>query len=202
LIRPNEGVNKPRPVQEKSDEELMAAVMSGDQRALPLLVGRYHAPLLGYLYRLMGGDRLLAEDLVQETLLRVLQQRTYRSDRPFKPWVYTIATNLAKDHLKSAAVRYGSRTREEGDALVNLSENEASPEERALAAERSREVRAAVAGLGEEYRVVVVLRFYQGLKLQEIAETLQIPLGTVKSRLSVGVARLRGVLSRSSRGVG
>jgi RNA polymerase sigma-70 factor (ECF subfamily) len=50
--------------------------------------------------------------------------------------------------------------------------------------------------------VVVVLRFYQGFKLQEIAETLQIPLGTVKSRLSVGVDRLRNVLSQSSRGVG
>ena len=106
LIRPNEGVSKPRTVQERSDEELMAAVMSGDQSALTLLVGRYHATLLGYLYRLVGGDRPLAEDLVQETLLRVLQQRTYRSDRPFKPWVYTIATNLAKDHMKSAAVRF------------------------------------------------------------------------------------------------
>ena len=72
LIRPNEGVSKPRTVQERSDEELMAAVMSGDQSALTLLVGRYHATLLGYLYRLVGGDRPLAEDLVQETLLRVL----------------------------------------------------------------------------------------------------------------------------------
>ena len=75
------------------------------------------------------------------------------------------------------------------------------PEERALAAEQGGEVRAALAQLGEEYRVVVLLRFYQGFSLQEIAETLQIPLGTVKSRLSVGVHRLRTVLAPVQKGV-
>ena len=59
----------------------------------------------------------------------------------------------------------------------------------------------AVAQLSEEYRIVVLLRFYQGFKLQEIAETLQIPVGTVKSRLSVGVDRLRSTLARSQTGV-
>ena len=93
-----------RSMQERSDEQLMAAVMAGDQVALAALVTRHHAPLLGYLYRLVGGDRPLAEDLVQETLLHVLRQRTFRSGRPFKPWLYTIATNLARDYFKSAAV--------------------------------------------------------------------------------------------------
>ncbi len=62
-------------------------------------------------------------------------------------------------------------------------------------------MRAALAQLSEDYRVVVVLRFYQGFSLQEIAETLQIPLGTVKSRLSVGVHRLRAVLAPVQEGV-
>ena len=91
-------------MQERSDEQLMAAVMAGDQVALAALVTRHHAPLLGYLYRLVGGDRQLSEDLVQETLLHVLRQRTYQAARPFKPWLYTIATNLARDYFKSAAV--------------------------------------------------------------------------------------------------
>ena len=90
---------------ERSDEQVMAAVMAGDQVAFAALVTRHHAPLLGYLYRLTGGDRQLAEDLVQETLLHVLRQRTCPVDRPFKPWLYTIATNLARDHFKSSAVR-------------------------------------------------------------------------------------------------
>jgi RNA polymerase sigma-70 factor (ECF subfamily) len=186
---------------ERSDEQVMAAVMAGDQVALATLVTRHHAPLLGYLYRLVGGDRPLAEDLVQETFLRVLRQRTCPADRPFKPWLYTIATNLARDYFKSASVRqrWGGGDMEE--ALLHLSDNTPGPEERALAAEQESLVRAALAQLSEEYRIVVVLRFYQGFSLQEIAQTLQIPLGTVKSRLSVGVHRLHTVLAPAQEGV-
>ncbi len=188
-------------MQERSDEQLMAAVMAGDQVALAMLVTRHHAPLLGYLYRLVGGDRPLAEDLVQETLLHVLRQRTYQSDRPFKPWLYTIATNLTRDYFKSAAMRQCWRRGDEEEALLHLYDSTAGPEERALAAEQGSEVRAALAQLREEYRVVLLLRFYQGFSLQEIAETLHIPLGTVKSRLSVGVHRLRTMLAPVQKGV-
>ncbi|GHO88502.1 RNA polymerase sigma24 factor [Dictyobacter formicarum] len=188
-------------MQEKSDEQLMTAMMAGDQIAFAALVTRHHGPLLGYLYRLVGGDRPLAEDLVQETLLHVLRQRTYRCDRPFKPWLYMIATNLARDYFKSAAVRQRWREGDEEEALLHLYDREPSPEEHALAAERGSEVRAALAQLREEDRVAVLLRFYQGFSLQEIAETLHIPLGTVKSRLSAGVHRLRIVLNPAQKGV-
>ena len=188
-------------MQERSDEQLMTAVMTGDQVALAALVTRHHAPLLGYLYRLVGGDRQLSEDLVQETLLHVLRQRTYQATRPFKPWLYTIATNLARDYFKSAAVRQRWQGGDAEEALLHLEDLEASPEERALAAEQGSEVRVALTQLCEEYRVVVVLRFYQGFSLQEIAQTLHIPLGTVKSRLSVGVHRLRSVLAPVQKGV-
>jgi len=188
-------------MQERSDEQLMSAVMAGDQVALAALVTRHHAPLLGYLFRLVGGDRRLAEDLVQETLLHVLRQRTYQAGRPFKPWLYRIATNLACDHFKSAAVRASSRSGDEEEALLGLADRAPGPEERALAAEQGDEVRAALMQLGEDYRVVIVLRFYQGFSLQEIAEALHIPLGTVKSRLSVGVHRLRSALASVPQGV-
>ena len=188
-------------MQEKSDEQLMTAVMAGDQVALASLAARHHAPLLGYLYRLAGGDGQLAEDLVQETLLHVLRQRTYQSYRPFKPWLYAIATNLARDYFKSAAVRQCWREGDAEEALLSLYDSAPGPEERALAAEQGSEVRAALAQLGEEYRVVLLLRFYQGFNLQEIAETLQIPLGTVKSRPSVGVHRLRADLAPVQKGI-
>src|SRR5262245_56119811 len=93
------------PMHESDDEQLMAAVTAGDQQALATLVTRHHAPLLGYLYRLTGGNRPLAEDLIQETFLRLLRQRARLADGPFKPWLYKIATNLTRDHFKSAAVR-------------------------------------------------------------------------------------------------
>ena len=188
-------------MQERSDEQLMVAVMAGDRIALAALVTRHHGSLLGYLYRLSGGDRTLAEDLVQETLLHMLRQRTYRCDRPFKPWLYRIATNLARDHFKSAAVRQRWREGDAEEVLLHLYESEPSPEEQALAAEQGNEVRVALAQLREEERVVVLLRFYQGFSLQEIAEALHIPLGTVKSRLSAGVHRLRLVLDPVQKGV-
>src|SRR5258708_6956083 len=188
-------------MQERSDEQLMAAVQAGDQVALAALVTRHHAPLLGYLYRLVGGDRQLSEDLVQETLLHVLRQRVYPSDRPFKPWLYTIATNLVRDYFKSAAVRHRWQGDDSEEVLLHLYDSETSPEERALAAERGGEVRAALAQLREEYRMVLVLRFYQGFSLQEIAETLHIPLRTVKSRLSVGVHRLPALLAPALKGL-
>jgi RNA polymerase sigma-70 factor (ECF subfamily) len=184
----------------KTDEQLMAAATAGDQAALAELVARYHAPLLGYLYRLVDGDRPLAEDLVQETLLHVLRQSTYAVERPCKPWLYSIATNLARDHLKSAEVRRRLRGADE-EELLRLHDVAPGPEARVLAAEQSGEVQMALTSLSEEYRVVLVLRFYQEFSLKEIAETLQIPLGTVKSRLSVGVHRLREVLAPVREGV-
>ena len=183
------------------DEELLAAAIIGDREALGILLARHHGSVLGYLYRLVGGDRPLAEDLVQESLLRVLRPGTYLPAGHFKPWLYTIATNLARDHFKSAALRYRGRVEDAEETLLLLHDRAPGPEDSAVAAERGGEVRAALSQLGEEYRVVVILRFYQGFSLQEIAETLQIPLGTVKSRLSVGTHRLRAVLAPMQEGV-
>ena len=182
-------------MEQLSDERLMAAVMAGEASALAALVERYHSPLIGYLYRLVGGDRPLAEDLCQETFLRLLRQQHYQPGRPFKPWLYAIATNQARDHFKSAAVRRRSQQGDDEAALFQLEDTTPGPEALALAAEQGEEVAAALARLSEEYRVALLLRFYQGLSLQEIAEALQVPLGTVKSRLSVGAHRLRALLA-------
>src|SRR5262245_7780873 len=75
-------------VDQLTDEQLITRMMDGDTAALARLVERYHRPLLGYLYRLTSGNDALAEDLAQETFVRILQQDSYQSDRPFKPWLY------------------------------------------------------------------------------------------------------------------
>jgi len=178
------------------DEELMARVARGDREALVALVERYNAPLLGYLYRLVGGDRALAEDLAQETFVRLLRPAGYQPGRAFRPWLYAIATNLARDHAKSATVRRQATPVSE-DALLALCDRSPSPEEQALRAEDASRIATAVGALGSEYREVILLRFYHGLSLAEIAEALAIPLGTVKSRLSVGVRRLRALLGET-----
>ncbi len=178
------------------DEELMARVAHGDREALAALVDRYYAPLLGYLYRLVGGDRALAEDLAQETFVRLLRPAGYQPGRACRPWLYAIATNLARDHAKSATVRRQATPASE-DALLALHDRSPGPEEHALRAEDASRIAAAVGALGSDYREVILLRFYHGLSLAEIAEALAIPLGTVKSRLSVGVRRLRALLGET-----
>jgi RNA polymerase sigma-70 factor (ECF subfamily) len=177
-----------------SDEQLIGEVMSGNRSALEPLVARYHAALLGYLYRLTNGNRPLAEDLVQETFIHLLRQGTYRAGRPFKPWLYSIATHLAYDYFRSQSNR---RTILMGEKLIaDWVDPAPGPEEQVQVQAEGETVATAIASLGEEYRAALLLRFYQGMSLQEIAEALEIPLGTVKSRLSVGVQHLRALITR------
>src|SRR3954447_15949399 len=89
-----------------SDEDLARQLQQGDRGALTALVERHYDSLLGYLYRMTRGDRSLAQDLVQETFLRALRGiGGYQYPRPFKPWLYAIATNLARNHYTSADTR-------------------------------------------------------------------------------------------------
>lgn len=183
----------------ETDEQLMARAMRGNHAALACLVERYYASVLAYLYRLVGQNRPLAEDLAQEAFLRLLQQETYDPRRAFRPWLFAIATNLARDHFKSAATRH-TQPGLEGAALVAMADAAPGPEERALTSEQGAAVAVAIGQLSEEYRVAILLRFYRGLSIQEIAQALDIPLGTVKSRLSVGTRRLRTLLVDASQG--
>jgi RNA polymerase sigma-70 factor, ECF subfamily len=182
----------------RSDEELMTALLLGDRSALATLVERYYDAMLAYLFRLCGGSRPLAEDLAQETFLALIDEgkaSSYVPTRPLKPWLYAIATNRARDHFKSAAVRHASPREESEDALLDVLDAAPGPEELAIAADEGARIAAAIACLSEEQRAAVLLRFYHGFSLQEIADALRIPVGTVKSRLSLGARRLRELLS-------
>ena len=172
-----------------TDEEALAAAFSGEAGGLVTLVERYQQPLTNYLDRLAGSDWALAQDLVQETFLRVLRQRHPRGNRPVRPWLYAIATNLARDHFRSAAHRLTSPL--DPDFAGALVDDAALPEDVTLAHEQDAALQTALGSLGVEYRAALLLRFYSDLSLREIAETLDIPIGTVKSRLSVGLQRLR-----------
>lgn len=158
--------------------------------AFGTLVERYHSPLLGYLYRLGGGDRPLAEDLVQETFLRVIAAiHQYRFPRPFKPWLYAIATNLVRDHYKKAESRYN-----ETAVSDSWRDDAPSPAEAVLMQDETHRMGVALLCLPLAHRETIILRYYQDLSLQEIADVLQIPIGTVKSRLSIGLKRLKELL--------
>jgi RNA polymerase sigma-70 factor (ECF subfamily) len=172
----------------RTDNELVAASLSGDASAFGLLVVRYRRLAIGVAYR-MCGDAALAEDIAQDTFVRVWDRlHTYRPQGSFRGWMCRIATNLTIDALR--------RQRPTVDVeKVSLEATSGRPEANALRDERAHAVRSAIAGLPEQTRAALVLREYEGLSYQEIADVLDVPIGTVKSRLNDARRRLRVALA-------
>ena len=194
-VLPSERVGEP------SDEDLMLDALRGDRSAVAVLVERYHRPLFAYLYRLVDANYGAAEDLLQDTFTRLLTPRTYTPGRRVKPWLYAIATNLARDRQRALMRRRTDIGLERAECLADGSD----PSDHVVQFERERVVRNAIGSLGDQQRAAILLRFYHGLSLAEIAEALDLPLGTVKSRLSIGTRRLRDLLEawrRTSEGSG
>lgn len=179
-----------------TDEDLFREWQGGAAGALEALAGRYHAPLLAHLYRLTG-DRQLAEDLVQETFLRLVRDaHTYRYPRPFAPWLYTIARNLARNAWQNAYRRRVVLGEGAPDARADSPDPAAWLER----LEGHEELRRAVAELTFEQREVLSLRFGQELPVGEVAAALGLPPGTVKSRTFNALRRLRGLLESGAPG--
>ena len=170
-----------------TDEQLAQQLQYGDRIALAALVERHYDALLGYLYKLVRADRSLAQDLAQETFLHALRGIAgYTYPRPFKPWLYAIATNLVRNYYNRADTRHTDNTDEDQEYGM-----EDAPDSLLSDQDETQAVIAALDSLPHHQREVIVLYFYQSLSQQAIADTLSIPLGTVKSRLSIGVSRLR-----------
>jgi RNA polymerase sigma-70 factor (ECF subfamily) len=178
-----------------SDEDLFRAYLGGDMGAFRTLVERHHDDLLRFLIRLVG-DRAGAEDVFQEAFLQVHQSaETFDTSRRFKPWLFTIAANKGRDYLR----RKGRRSTldlsapvqgtEGGETFVDLlSIDVPRPEELLEVRERDAQVQRAVDMLPWSLKEILLLAYFQRLSYAQIAEDLEIPLGTVKSRLHAAVA--------------
>ena len=175
------------------DEDLAAAAMQGDERAFETLFIKYYPSLHRYVDRLIG-SRYLAEDLVQDVFLRFLRQRSYRPTRPFKPWLFAVTTNAVRDYLRASSRRPPSEPLE-----AEIMTTAPDPGEVASSRIASAQLSALLQELPLEYRETIALRLFADLALDQIGETLAIPVGTVKSRLSVGLKRLRTLLATASR---
>jgi len=177
----------------------MARFRRGQVDTFGVLLRRYERELFGYLRRYLG-DSELAEDVFQNTFLQLYQKACqYELGRPFRPWLYTIATHQAIDALRRngrhQALSLDQQQAEspEGDVRTLLEMLEAQapgPVELVQSEERREKVRASVDRLPDFLRQVVVLAYYQGLKYRDIAEILDIPVGTVKSRLHAALVKL------------
>jgi RNA polymerase sigma-70 factor (ECF subfamily) len=179
------------------DDDLAARIRAREARAFDEFFTRLGAPLLHYLAGMVG-DRALAEDLLQETVLRVHQGiARYQERGTFRAWVYRIATNLALTEL-----RRRPRARAAGlDGARDLADPRHADAGAALDADRcARVLDAGLAELPAEQRTVLLLRVREEMDLGEIARTLGIPEGTVKSRLHHAVRKLRQYADIADRG--
>ncbi len=182
-----------------TDDEAVRRCQHGDRDAFRHLVERYRDPLYGTAF-LMTGDRALAEEQVQEALLLAWRGiGGFRRGRPVKPWLVRILVNavLAQRRRRALATvpLEGTRAPEgEGDAPAA---DEPSQLETIEAREERADVRRALARLTAEHRQVVVLRYFAGLTVPQIARSVRVREGTVKSRLHRALRQLRELLEES-----
>jgi len=189
---------------ELSDEEIVSTYLqSRNEQDFERLIHRYERELYTFLRRFLG-DVQQAEDVFQATFLSVhLRMDQFEPGRRFRPWLYAIASNKAIDYMRrnrrhqvaslDAKISHGDSE----DSMINhLSGNVATPDEKAIFNETGSRVRAAVRELNEPTQQLIQLAFYQGMKYSDIAEILQIPLGTVKSRVFTAIRKLNQIWMR------
>jgi RNA polymerase sigma-70 factor (ECF subfamily) len=173
----------------------VAQLRRGDLDALSTLVSRYQNRLYRFLLRLVR-DRSEAEDLFQQTWVHVAEKiRRFDPSRNFDAWLFTVARNLAIDHLRrirpASLDQPVSEDESQGTAVERLVSKDPAPLDRVLENERSSRLGTALDELPLAYREVMTLRFEEEMKIEEIAQVLSIPLSTVKSRLRRSLEQMR-----------
>jgi RNA polymerase sigma-70 factor, ECF subfamily len=172
------------------DAELVTAFLAGEERAFQELVERYQTRLLNFIYRTIG-DRERGEDLVQEVFIRVYRH-LHRFDRSkkFSTWIYTIASNLAKNELRNRSrnplvfFQTIKKNWQDDDRPLQFEDSSSRPDDMYRKRHLRELVEASVSRLPEHHRQVFVLRELEGKSYEEIAEITGCNLGTVKSRLN------------------
>lgn len=182
------------------ERALIVRTLAGDDDAFAALVRIHQATVYNIAYRMVG-QRETAQDLAQETFLRAFKALdTFDLSRPFGPWLYRIATNLSINWVKRARLPMVSLDAPHpavGDDAEPLAipDTSAEPAARFARAEMQTQLREAILSLPPDYRVVIELRHFQEMSYEEMAEALNAPSGTVKTRLFRARRLLRDRLS-------
>jgi RNA polymerase sigma-70 factor (ECF subfamily) len=183
----------------QTDEELVARATAGDLDSFNQLVSRWERPIYALAYRTLGREED-ARDVVQEAFLRAYRGlRGFKGQAKFSSWLYRITLNLCRDWMRRER-RAPVVQVPEGVDPIDMADSQASPgesvEDLVARQEMSQAVARAMAELPEEQRSAILLKEYHGLTFQEIADMLNCPLSTVKTRLYQGLAVLRRRLER------
>jgi RNA polymerase sigma-70 factor (ECF subfamily) len=186
-----------------SDQEVVLWARSGQEAAYRELIRRYERPIFALLFRMVR-DRELAEDLAQETFVKALNAiDSYRPEFKFSSWIFKIANNAAIDHLRRRELDTlsldGSPHAETPEAMqataLQIGARQESPLDTVEAKELGNAIEAAIGTLRPEYRSCILLRHVEGRAYEEIAEILNLPLGTVKTYIHRARNELRQSLA-------
>jgi RNA polymerase sigma-70 factor (ECF subfamily) len=175
-------------------EELIRRCQRGDELAIGALIRRYQNYVFRLCFLVMRSEQD-AEDMTQETFIRAfraLPRFEVREGASFEAWLYRIAVNACRSRMRRKWYQVLPWPSPAPDVVA---EPEAQPDRRVIKDERRNEILEAIDSLGEKHRLVVILRYYAGLSNEEIAQTLSIPSGTVRSRLHTARQRLKVVLA-------
>lgn len=186
-----------------SDQEVVVRAREGREPAYRELIRRYERPVFSLIFRMVR-DRELAEDLTQETFVKALNAvESYRPEFKFSSWIFKIANNAAIDHLRRRELQTlsleGAPNAVTPEAIeataLQLRDRLESPLEELEARELGGQIEAAIARLRPEYRSCILLRHVEGRAYEEIAEILDLPLGTVKTYIHRARNELRASLA-------
>lgn len=178
------------------DEEIARCIRRGEEKAFDAFFDRFGGPLLGYLTGMVG-SRAAAEDLLQETVIRIHRNIVRYEERgTFRSWVHRIATNGALSELRRNRYEVEGL---DGSALQVPDPNAEDPLAMIESTERMGALRRGLDTLPDDHRAVLLLRVKEEMPVAEIARTLCVPEGTVKSRIHYGVRKLRAFLEAEDR---
>lgn len=174
-------------------------VLKGDQSAFSDIVNLYQHKLYQVCFRMLG-NKQEAEDIAQEAFVRAyINLHTYDQKRKFSTWLYRIATNLCIDRIRKKKPDYYLDAEVAGtdglDMYSHIASTEKLPDETVEQMELQDRIQYEISRLPDKYRAVIVLKYIEDLSLQEISEILDLPLGTVKTRIHRGREALRKQLN-------
>ncbi len=182
---------------ELTDEQLIKEFQDNNtEEAFEILVRRYKDPLTNFVFRFVG-DKDASSDIVQDTMIRFyLNKDSYKSFAKFSTWIYTIATNLAKNELKRRKRKklFSIFGNDDEEHKIDIEDPNILPDAFADSGIKNKLIQEALEKVKPVYREIVVLRDIQELSYEEIAEITGLSIGTVKSRINRGRAQLQKLL--------
>ena len=185
-----------------SDEELILRFQKGDEQSYIELVNRYRDRLINFIYRFVN-DTESAEDIVQDALLKVYTHKHYyKNIAKFSTWLYTIAGNLAKTELRKKKTRKVTNLSQMGpeDKDYELTSNEPETDKATQNEYLEKRIQIAINKLPLHFKTVTILREIQELSYEEISKIVDVPLGTVKSRINRARLQLQKELKDFKKG--